>query len=90
MSDLGPVYTMEEAAKRLRISRRTLQEIVKIHPFYFSTGQRKLFTEDDLLALVAAMRPQPAARLADRGSAKDQSSGELWERARQLLSRPRR
>ena len=38
-------FNMDEAAKFLRISRRSLQEIVKRHPFYYPNGRRKLFQE---------------------------------------------
>ncbi len=47
---------MNEAAGRLRVSRRALQELVKRYPHYFSNGRRKLFTEEDLIALVATLR----------------------------------
>ena len=46
MSDppsLPAVYTMNEAAARLRISRRALQELVRKHPFYALNGRKKLF-----------------------------------------------
>lgn len=57
-SHIQPIgYTMEEAAQRLRIGRRNLQELVKDHPYYYSNGARKLFTEDDIAALIQAMRP---------------------------------
>ena len=48
--------SMGEAAKRLGISRRTLQEMVKENPFYIANGQRKLFTGEDIRALIAVMR----------------------------------
>lgn len=51
-------YTMEEAAQRLRIGRRNLQELVKDHPYYYSNGARKLFTEDDINSLVQVMRQE--------------------------------
>jgi hypothetical protein len=41
---------MNEAAARLRVCRRVLQEVIKHHPYYFSNGRRKLFTESDMLA----------------------------------------
>ena len=52
MTALPKLYTMEEAAEHLRVSRRTLQELIKRHPFYRSAGRRKLFTETDLTTLV--------------------------------------
>lgn len=55
------VYTMEEAAARLRISRRALQELVKRFPFYALNGNRKLFSEEDLGALWESMRPHSSS-----------------------------
>jgi hypothetical protein len=49
------VYSMDEAAKRRSISRRTLQDWLKVHPldgrgmpFYSPFGNRKTFDEGDL------------------------------------------
>lgn len=53
-------YTMQEAAGELRVSRRKLQEIVKRHPHYYPNGHKKLFTEDDLEAIVAGLRREAA------------------------------
>lgn len=52
---------MDEAAERLHVSRRAMQEIVKRHPHYYPNGKRKLFTEADIAALLRALgRPAPA------------------------------
>lgn len=51
-------FNMDEAAKLLRISRRSLQEIVKRHPFYYPNGRRKLFQESDIANLREAMRSE--------------------------------
>ena len=48
--------TMEECAKRLHISRRTLQELVKRHPYYMEAGRRKLFAKIDFERLQEALR----------------------------------
>ena len=53
-----PAYTMNEAAAELRISRRNLQELVKDHPYFYSNGSRKLFTDGDIAALIQAMRQE--------------------------------
>lgn len=55
---ISQIYTMDEAATLMRIGRRNLQELVKAHPFYFSNGARKLFTEGDIAALIQAMRQE--------------------------------
>jgi excisionase family DNA binding protein len=54
------IYTLDEAAARMRMSRRYLQELVKKHPFYALKGRQKLFTDADLLQLLDAMRPHKA------------------------------
>src|SRR3990167_9822046 len=51
-------FTMDEVAGWLRVSRRQLQELVKRHPFFYGNGNRKLFSEDDLLSLRTAMRQE--------------------------------
>ena len=53
---LESAFTMDEAAGVLRISRRSLQDLVKRHHFYYPNGRRKLFTESDITALREAMR----------------------------------
>jgi hypothetical protein len=51
-------YTMDEAAKVLRICRRKLQDLVARHPNYHVNGRRKLFTESEIIALRAAMHQE--------------------------------
>jgi hypothetical protein len=46
---------MEEAASKLRISRRYLQGFLKNYPYYHSAGRKKLFTLEDINRLVEAM-----------------------------------
>lgn len=55
-SPIGQIYSMEQAAAALRISRRKLQTLVKAHPFYADNGGRKLFSEADIKHLWEAMR----------------------------------
>lgn len=50
------LYTLDEAAERFRVSRRTFVDFIKLHPFYRILGKRKLFTEGDLLALYEALQ----------------------------------
>lgn len=47
---------MTEAARCIRVSRRALQSIIQRYPLYYMNGNRKLFTEGDLVALTEAMR----------------------------------
>lgn len=51
-----PIYTLDEAAVRLRMSRRFLQDLVKDNPFYFKKGRQKMFTDEDIQNLIKAMR----------------------------------
>ncbi|RRY22076.1 DNA-binding protein [Brucella anthropi] len=53
---MSAIFSMNEAADRLRIGRRTLQEIIKRHAFYFTVGHKKFFTEKDLDAIVEGLR----------------------------------
>lgn len=47
---------MKEAAEALRISRRKLQDLIKYHAYYYLNGNRKVFTESDIIALREVMR----------------------------------
>jgi hypothetical protein len=49
------LFTLEEVAARFRVSRRTLQDFVRIHPYYRRLGRRKLFTEADIARLYEAL-----------------------------------
>ncbi|XHB99386.1 hypothetical protein ABWH97_00100 [Nitratireductor sp. ac15] len=49
------VFSMEEAAEKLRVSRRALQNIVKRYPYYYPNGNRKLFTDGDIKKLLSAI-----------------------------------
>lgn len=89
---LGSIFTMEEAAIELHISRRALQDLVKAHPHYALNGHRKLFSEADIRALWEAMRTHAAPTVPNRAPPKPQkqSSADDWARARELLSKPSR
>jgi hypothetical protein len=55
---LERAFSMNEAAQILRVSRRKLQDLIKDHPYYYLNGNRKLFTESDILGLREVMRDQ--------------------------------
>lgn len=57
MGPLGSIYTMDEAAAALRMSRRAFQQVIKKHPHYHLNGHKKLFDVADLEAIWNAMRP---------------------------------
>lgn len=82
--NLGTILTMDEAAERLRISRRSLQELVKDHPHYAANGRKKLFSEGYIAALWEAMRCRSSSSNAqDRttGTSGVQSEDKLYSRA---------
>src|SRR5665213_1920105 len=93
-SGLEAIFTMNEAAARLRVCRRVLQEVVKKNPFYFSNGRRKLFTETDLADLVSAMREdkpcpsnsfRPANSRRHSGPSEEPTSESMWTEAQRRL-----
>ncbi len=47
--------TLDQCAERLHISRRSLQTILKDHPFYRKAGRRILFTREDFKKLLDAL-----------------------------------
>jgi len=56
MTDTLPkLYTMEEVAEHLHVSRRKLQDLIRDYPFYRCAGRRKLFTPHDLSQLIQAL-----------------------------------
>jgi hypothetical protein len=48
---IGRIYSFAEAAKTLGISRKKLDDLVRVFPLYTPNGNRKLFSEDDIKAL---------------------------------------
>ena len=90
-------YTMDEAAELIHVSRRSMQEIVKRHPFYYVNGHKKLFTEADIAAIVTGLRqealpcPSPSNRHAkasrQTGRSAAPTSASAWTRAQELLSK---
>lgn len=68
------IFTMNEAAKQLRISRRYFQDWLRDHPldangrpFYARLGRRYTFDEDDLRRIREAAREEERLRLRPRG-----------------------
>ena len=49
------IYTMEEAAAFMKVSRRKMQDLVKTYPFYALNGNRKLFSQAQIEQLYEAM-----------------------------------
>lgn len=53
---LGSVHTLNEAAHKLRMSRRALQDTIKRLPFYAKNGKVYLFSDSDIVAIWNGMR----------------------------------
>lgn len=90
---LGQIFTMVEAADALHISRRALQELVKVHPHYALNGHKKLFSEDDIKALWECMRRHSApadVAAPTRSVSASHSEAYLYERVRQLTTKRKR
>jgi hypothetical protein len=75
------LYTMEETAEQLRVSRRWLQDFIKEHPFYRMAGRKKLFTANDIRDLHQAMPAPEAPRVFVRqiGGARHGQSKTHWK-----------
>ncbi len=87
--------TLDQCAERLHISRRTLQMLLKDHPFYRRAGRRILFTREDFKKLLDALPTGESEYLSAgwRQSARRYSNaraGSALEEARRLLEKPKR
>ena len=49
------LFTIDETAEQLRVSRRWLQDFIKRWPFYKIAGRRKVFTPQDIILLHAKL-----------------------------------
>jgi hypothetical protein len=62
-SPIGNIDTLNEAAAKLRVSRRAMQCIIIRLPFYSKNGKVYLFSEDDLKKIWEGMREESNERL---------------------------
>jgi hypothetical protein len=95
---LGNVYTLDETAAKLRMSRRALQNTIKQLPFYSKNGRVYLFSEGDILAIWNGMREQSNQKLREitraelavryRGEASPPLRGLLGEPSKTRKARP--
>jgi hypothetical protein len=83
------LYTSEEVAEQFRVSRRTLENFLRHHPYFRRLGRRKLFTEADVARLYEAL-PCPSGLSEDTedqtGISAVPSEASLWTRAAELLT----
>lgn len=75
--------TIEQVAERLHVSRRKVQDLIKVHPFYRRLGRRKLFSVEDFNALVAKL---PCGAPAEIETSTPPPEASLWREARRLLA----
>lgn len=88
------LLTMDGAAATLHISRRTLQDLIKIHPHYKVAGKRrKLFSQSDLKKICEAMQCPSTlsnAKAQEPGISGGPSEESLWTKAQKLTTGKRR
>jgi hypothetical protein len=49
------LFTMNEVAGQMRVSRRWLQDFIQVHPYYRMVGRKKLFTPEDINRLIESL-----------------------------------
>jgi excisionase family DNA binding protein len=78
---LSDVYTFDEAAAKLRVSRQTMTTLIRRHPHFSKCGRVYRFSEADILAIWDAIRSEkePATALG-------RSSSKRHPRPRNLTS----
>lgn len=85
---------MDEAAAMLRLSRRTLTDVIGRHPHYVQGGKRKVFYEQDIKALIDALRAETLRKASTHQTSVPAVSGyeEVLEilKARKRSRSPRR
>ena len=83
-------FTLEEVASRFRVSRRTLQDFIRLHPYYRRLGRRKLFTEDDIARLYEAL-PCPSSSTESEArpisTSEAPSQAKLWSESTRVADR---
>lgn len=55
---LGEVYTIDEAASKLRVSRTTMMRLMRLYPHFSKCGHVYRFSEADILAIWSDMRSE--------------------------------
>lgn len=91
---LGSVYTLDETAAKLRVSRQTMMTLIRQYPHYSKCGRVYRFSEADILAIWEAIRSErepvaPLRRASSKRYPRPRSS-ESAELARLLTGKPRK
>ena len=79
------LLTLDEVAKKFRVSRRTMQEYIKLHPYYRVLGRRKLFGEADISRLFEALGRPAVMRRSTKRRIPSITSEETLSELRNLL-----
>ena len=86
------LYTMEEVAAQLLVSRRWLEGLIKIYPFYRIAGRRKVFTQSDIQRLYEALPRPPSSRTFIPSMIRSgvRTPDSEWDEALKLVSKGKR
>jgi len=87
---LDTVYTTDEAAERLRVSRRTMIKLGRDLGACSMIGREYFFSERDLLDIWQAQRAMPTSSQGRAVAVKGFLSDVRLERSLQLLSQKKR
>src|SRR5579885_647868 len=89
------LFTLDETAARLHVSRRWLQDFLRGRPYGRMAGRKRLFTESDIAALIEELpcpsissRPGKANRPTGRSGAR--TSGSALTALRERLTKDSR
>jgi hypothetical protein len=83
------LVTVAEVAARLHKSKRWLQEFLREKPFGRSAGRTRLFTEEDIAAIIDSLPRASCSKQVESSSVAVPSEAALWRKAQALLKRPR-
>src|SRR5882757_5098637 len=87
---LGAIYKFDEAAAKLRVGKRSFQEIIKRHPHYARNGRVYLFTENDIRLILEGLHchsSSPSVQGPITGISVAPSASSLYSKARALTTR---
>jgi hypothetical protein len=86
------LYTMPEVAAQFRVSRRWLQDFIKIYPFYRIAGRLKVFSPTDIQRLYEALPRPPSSRIFIPSMIRSgvRTPDSEWDEALKLVSKGKR
>lgn len=89
---LGEVYTFDEVCKKLRLSRRSLSDLIRGTNFYSRKRRVYRFSDADILAIWASMRSTSAneVQLSHAGRTRKLARSVNSDLKKLLTGRPRK